>query len=175
VSSEAEEQKGLNGRTTPDTDGHGADSSQRLRKSSEWRNEPGFLWLTASGRCAEEPLSRCHPEGASATEGPLCAAENSSARTGVLRFAQDDRDRWALSAVEAVALGPGAAIPDAYGVFFAGGGVGVAGAAGVAGVPKSTVGGAAVAFADAVKYFRAFAPVAFAVITVGNWRIVALY
>jgi hypothetical protein len=53
--------------------------------------------------------------------------------------------------------------------------VGVAGAAGADGVPKSTVGGAPVALADAVKYFRACAPVTLAVITVGNCRIVALY
>ena len=42
------------------------------------------------------------------------------------------------------------------------------------GFEKSTVGGPVWAFADAVKYFRGFAPVTFAVITVGNWRMYAL-
>jgi hypothetical protein len=55
---------------------------------------------------------------------------------------------------------------------FAGGGVGVlvgTGCAGAPGVPKSTVGTALFSF-GAVKYFRCFAPVIFAVITVGNVR-----
>jgi hypothetical protein len=55
---------------------------------------------------------------------------------------------------------------------FAGGGVGVVvgtGCAGAPGVPKSTVGGALFSF-GAVKYFRSFAPVIFAVMTVGKVR-----
>jgi len=48
------------------------------------------------------------------------------------------------------------------------------GCAGAAGFEKSTL-GASVVPGAAVKYFRGFAPVIFAVITAGNWRMYALY
>ena len=50
-----EEHKGLDGRTRPDTDGHGADSSQNVGRSSDLRNDPGFFLLDAS-RKGEKPV-----------------------------------------------------------------------------------------------------------------------